>query len=73
MNILNEVVKETEGFRLRVKSWKCMRPNDLNSIEFIQEELGDGEVIRSSTYNFFMSNEEVASLCQILNKVQENI
>lgn len=72
MNILNEVVKENEGFRLRVKSWKCLRPADLNAIEFIQEELSNGEIIRSSTYNFFMSNDDVASLCQILNKVQEN-
>jgi len=72
MNIINEVVKENEGFRLRVKSHKCLRPKDLNSIEFVQEELANGEVIRSSTYNFFMSNDDVANLCQILKKVQEN-
>jgi len=73
MNVLNEVVKESEGFRLRVKSWKCIRPEDYNSIEFIQESLNNGEVIDSQTYNFFMTNDDVKSLCQILNKIPGNV
>jgi hypothetical protein len=55
-------VKETEGFRLRVKSWKCVNPADLNSIEFIQETLTDGKVSGSSVYNFFMTDVEVKEL-----------
>jgi hypothetical protein len=55
-------VKETDGFRLRVKSWKCVNPADLNSIEFIQETLTDGKVSDSSVYNFFMTDVEVKAL-----------
>lgn len=58
------VVKENAGFRLRVKSWKCLRPANLNSIEFIQESLKDGDVIHSSTYNFFMTDEELTTLAK---------
>ena len=59
------VVKENLGFRLRVKSWKCSSPKDLNSIEFIQECKDDkGEVTMSSTYSFFMTDEEVKTLCE---------
>jgi hypothetical protein len=55
-------VKETEGFRLRVKSWKCLSPANLNSVEFIQETLSDGKVSDSSVYNFFMTDDEIKTL-----------
>ena len=60
----NFTVKENAAFRLRVKSWKCSTPADLNSIEFIQESLKDGDVIDTSTYNFFMTDEELKTLAQ---------
>lgn len=60
-------VKELQGFRLRVKSWKCLSPADLNSIEFIQESLKDnGEIQDSTTYNFFMTDIEIKDLCKNL-------
>ena len=58
------IVKENESFRLKIKSWKCLRPADLNSIEFIQESLKDGDVIHSSTYNFFMTDNELNTLAK---------
>ncbi len=58
------IVKENEGFRLRVKSWKCLRPNDLNAVEFVQETLKDGETSMTSTYQFFLTDDEVKILCQ---------
>lgn len=62
-------VKESQGFRLRIKSWKCINPKDLNSIEFIQESLDDkGEVAQSSTYNFFITDNEIKTLCEGLVK-----
>ena len=62
-------VKENTAFRLRVKSWKCLNPSNLNSIEFINECLDDkGEVTQSSTYNFFMEDNELQTLCQGLVK-----
>jgi hypothetical protein len=62
-------VKETPGFNLRVKSWKCLNPADLNALEFIQECKNDnGEIIFCSTYNFFMTDEEIKNLCKGLLK-----
>lgn len=57
-------VKEDQAFRLRVKSWKCLSPNNLNSVEFIQECMKDGEVDFSSTYQFFMTDGEMKTLAQ---------
>ncbi len=57
-------VKETPGYRLRVISWKCQSPADLNAIEFIQESIKDGEVDMTSTYQFFMTDDEIKTLCQ---------
>ena len=61
----NFVVKENQAFRLRVKSWKCLSPSNLNSVEFIQESKNkEGDVDFSSTYNFFMTDEEMKTLAQ---------
>ena len=58
-------VKDHEGFRLRVKSWKCLSPSDLNAIEFIQESKNlEGEVDFTSTYQFFMTDDEIKTLAE---------
>jgi hypothetical protein len=59
-------VKENAGFRLRVKSWKCLTPTDLNAIEFVQETMKDGEVDMASTYQFFMTDSEMKLLAEKL-------
>ena len=56
-------VKESEGFRLRVKQWQCLSPSDLHALEFVQETLKDGNVDQSSTYQFFMTKDEINDLC----------
>ena len=61
-------VREQPGFRLKVKIWKCLSPSDLNSLEFIQESLKDGKVVLDSTYNFFLTDEEINRLCEGLRK-----
>ena len=67
IKIKEAVIKEKPGFRLRVRSWKCVRPADLNSIEFIQEMLKDnGDVQDTYTNNFFMTDEESKILCKNL-------
>jgi hypothetical protein len=61
----NFVVKDEAAFRVRVKSWKCLNPSNLNAIEFIQECKNDrGEVDFTSTYNFLMTDEEIKTLAQ---------
>ena len=65
------IVKENGAFRLRVKSWKCVAPNDLNSIEFTQECLKDGEVQMTSTYNYFLTDAELDVLAKGLLTFKE--
>jgi hypothetical protein len=63
------IVKENTGFRLRVKSWKCVSPSDLNTLEFVQESKDDkGEVTETSTYQFFLTDLEIKSLTEGLLK-----
>ena len=58
-------VKDSAGFRLRVKSWKCSTPNYLNAIEFIQESKNSkGDVDVTSTYQFFMTDDEIEVLAK---------
>lgn len=57
-------VKEDQAFRLKVKTWKCLAPADLNAVEFINETLKDGDVDMSSTYQFFMTDADIKKLCE---------
>ena len=65
------IVKENNAFRLRVKGWKCAAPNELNSIEFVQECLKDGEIQTSSTYNYFLTDAELDVLAKGLLTFKE--
>lgn len=57
------VIKEQPGFRIKVQTWKCARPTDLNALDFVQEVLDDsGNVLNTSTYNFLLSDSELKSL-----------
>jgi len=59
------IVKETAGFRLRITQKRCLRPNDLYSLDFVQEvKNDDGEVLSSSTYNFFLTDGEIETLIE---------
>ena len=56
-------IKESEGFRLRLVKHEVLSPKGLMSVDFINESLKqDGTVGQSSTYNFFMTEEELQSL-----------
>lgn len=57
------VIKENEGFRLRMEKWEAISPKGLFNIDLIQESLNeDGEVCQTSTYNFHMTKEELQTL-----------
>jgi hypothetical protein len=56
------VVKDHEGFRLVLKKYEVLRPKGLFSIELVQQSFKDGELLESSTYNFFMTKEEMEAL-----------
>ena len=62
-------VKENKAFRLRVESKKCLRPAELNHIQFIQECFDkDGELDFSTTYQFFLTDNEVKTLVKELSE-----
>jgi hypothetical protein len=57
------VIKQQNGFRIKVRTWKCVRPADLNALDFVQEILDEnGNVLDTSTYNFLLSDSELKSL-----------
>lgn len=57
------IVKESEGFRLRLEKWEAVSPKGLHTIDLIQESLDDkGEVRYTSTYTFNMTKDELHTL-----------
>ena len=57
------VIKESEGFRLRLEKWEAVSPKGLIALDIIQESLKEtGEVAYSSTYSFNMTKEELQAL-----------
>ena len=64
------IVTENDAYRLRVKSWKCLNPNNLNSLEFIQENKNkEGNINDKSTYNFFLTDSEIKELSNGLQAI----
>ena len=56
-------IKESEGFRVRMVKHEVLSPKGLFSIDLINESLdSDGVVKDVSTYNYFMTKEELQSL-----------
>jgi hypothetical protein len=65
---MRTVIKENEGFRLSLNKNLCTMPNDLYHIEMTQEQLKDREVSQSSTYQFFMTQQEIETLAEAILK-----
>jgi len=65
---MKTVIKESEGFRLTLKKEPCLMPAGLNNIEMVQEQLKDGEVVETSTYQFFMTQDEMNTLAKALTQ-----
>jgi hypothetical protein len=57
------VIKESEGYRLRLEKWEGVSPKGLYALDLINESLDeDGEVLYTSTYSFNMTKEELQAL-----------
>lgn len=65
---MNTTIKEKEEFRLIMKKEPCLMPVGLNNIEMIQEQFKDGKVTQTSTYQFFMTQDELETLAKALVK-----
>lgn len=62
-NTYREVaIKEDHAFRLVLKKHEVLSPKGLFSINLEQQNLQDGEITDISTYNFFMTKEEIKQL-----------
>ena len=69
LDVKEFIVKDKPGFRVRVRTFEVVAPKGLFNLDFIQESLDeDGNVTMDQTYNFFMTKEEVQSLCNGLMK-----
>ena len=65
-------IKENSGFRLKLQTWPCAQPKGLHTLEFVQESKNlFGEVDLSSTYQFFMTSEELITLANTLQQIAE--
>ncbi len=64
---IESTVKESGGFRVRLVKHEVLNPKGLFSIELINESLDqDGLVRDASTYNYFMTKEELQRLAYAL-------
>lgn len=56
------IIKESQGFRVRMVKHEVLSPTGLFSLDLVQESLKDGVVQDTATYNFFMTKEELQAL-----------
>lgn len=64
---IESTIKESEGFRVRLVKHEVLSPKGLFSIDLINESLKeDGTVSDVSTYNYFMTKDELQRLAYAL-------
>ena len=65
IKVTEVTVKQSEGFRLRIQKWEVLSPKGTFAVNFVNESLDENsDVWQSSTYNFFMTEEEIQALCK---------
>lgn len=65
---MKTVIKEKEEYRLTMKKEPCLMPVGLNNVEMTQEHLKNGVVTQTSTYQFFMTQDEMNTLAEALTQ-----
>ncbi len=62
------IVKDTQGFQLRVKKWECQNPKGLYAVNFIQATKDkNGNIDNESTYEFFMDHKDLTKVAEALS------
>jgi hypothetical protein len=56
-------IRENEGHRLSFRMKDCLSPAGLKHLEFVSESLTKGEVVGSSSYQFFVEKENLNEFC----------
>lgn len=62
------IVHETDGYRLRVTKHECKRPEGLLQVCFIRDIMTNGQAESSSTYEFFMTQDQLNELAKVLTQ-----
>ena len=63
------ILKDTEGFQLRVKKWECQSPKGLFAVNFIQATKDkEGKIDSESIYEFFMDQNDINSVAKALTE-----
>jgi len=65
---METIIKNKDDFRLKLKKNPCLKPVGIFHLEITGEQIKDGEVIQSSTYQFFMTEDEINILAKALTK-----
>jgi hypothetical protein len=61
------LVKDESSFKLRVKHYQIPATPELFSLDFVQENYDvNGNFTEASTYNFFLTKEQIGTLCKNL-------
>ncbi len=65
--MIEQLITDNPGWKLRLKINDCYRPVGLKHLMLTGEQYNDkGELIESSTYDFFLNQEEIAKLWMTL-------
>lgn len=63
------IIKESKGFRIRMVKHEVLSPKGLFSIDLINETLDlNGVVKDTSSYNYFMTSDELENLAHALTQ-----
>jgi len=61
--MIEQLITDNPAWKLRLKVNNCYRPAGLKHLMFTGEQYNDeGELTNTSTYDFFLTQEEIAKL-----------
>ena len=62
------LIRDEKAFKLRGTMKRCLNPSNLWCVEFTGDSYNeDGEVVNSSTYQFFLEDDHVENMVQGLS------
>ncbi len=65
--MIEQLITDNPGWKLRLKVNDCSRPAGLKHLMFTGEQYNEkGELTNSSTYDFFLEQEEITKLWMTL-------
>jgi hypothetical protein len=65
--MIEQLITDNPSWKLRLKIKDCLRPEGLKHLSLSGEQYNDdGEMVESSTYDFFLDKEEIAKLWMTL-------